>query len=93
MQTIGYIDVEKYQCISKHICTNEVIITPERVRHIKERRGEDFYEQYAENSMLNISRLFFLIRIIFLKINTRIQRSPVSVLEKETMRYIWLFGL
>lgn len=48
MQTIGYIDVEKYQCISKHICTDEVIITPERVRHIKERRGEDFYEQYAE---------------------------------------------
>lgn len=35
------------------------------------------------NSMLNISRLFFLIRIIFLKINTSIQQSPVSALVKE----------
>ena len=88
MQTIVYIDVEKYQCISKHICTNEVIITPERVRHIKERRGEDFYEQYAEYFSFVLSDPDYI-----LKINTRIQRSPVSVLEKETMRYIWLFGL
>lgn len=46
MQTVGKIDIEKYRCIAEDIVTDEVIITPERIRHIKERRGEGFYEKY-----------------------------------------------
>jgi len=45
--TVGYIDVEKYKMVSKHIQTAQVIITEERIRHIQERHPED-YERYAE---------------------------------------------
>lgn len=47
MYTVGYIDVEKYKMVSKHIQTAQVIITEERIRHIQERHPED-YERYAE---------------------------------------------
>lgn len=47
MQTVGYIDVEKYRCIADDIITDEVIITSERIEHIAERRGEGFYEKYS----------------------------------------------
>lgn len=40
MYTVGYIDVEKYKMVSKHIRIREVIITGKRVRHIQERRPE-----------------------------------------------------
>jgi hypothetical protein len=36
VQTVGYIDIEKYRCITDDITTDEVIITPERVQHIEE---------------------------------------------------------
>ena len=42
MLTVGYIDIEKYRCITDDITTDEVIITEERIHHIKERRGTDF---------------------------------------------------
>ena len=35
VQTVGYIDIEKYRCITDDITTDEVIITPERIQHIK----------------------------------------------------------
>ncbi len=47
VKTIGKIDIEIYQCVTKDIKTDEVIITDERVRHIKERHPND-YEQYFE---------------------------------------------
>ena len=47
MYTVGYIDVEKYKMVSKHIQTAQVIIPEERIRHIQERHPED-YERYAE---------------------------------------------
>lgn len=46
MYTVGYIDAGKYESVSKHIRTREVIITEERIRHIQERHPED-YERYA----------------------------------------------
>lgn len=46
VQTVGRIDIEKYRCITNHIITDEVIITPERIQHIRERRGADFLEKY-----------------------------------------------
>ena len=45
MNFVGKIDIEKYKCITKDITTDEVIITNERIKHIKERHPND-YEQY-----------------------------------------------
>lgn len=36
MRTVGHIDIKKYYCITNDITTDEVIITEERTRHIKE---------------------------------------------------------
>ena len=47
--SIGKIDVEKYQNITdKRILTNEVIITDNRIEHIIQRRGQNFYVEYHE---------------------------------------------
>ena len=45
MQTVGYIDIEKYRCITDDITTDEVIITDERIQHILERHPGD-YERF-----------------------------------------------
>ena len=42
---IGKIDREIYKCVTKDIRTDEVIITDERIQHIKERHPND-YEKY-----------------------------------------------
>lgn len=36
VQTVGRIDIEKYRCITDDITTDEVIITDERIQHIKD---------------------------------------------------------
>lgn len=46
VHTIGRIDRAIYSCITEDIVTDEVIITDERVQHIIERRGKEFYEEY-----------------------------------------------
>ncbi|MCM1253178.1 MAG: PBECR2 nuclease fold domain-containing protein [Clostridium sp.] len=48
MHLVGRIDKDIYKCVMEDIVTDEVIITDERVRHIKERRGEEFYNTYAD---------------------------------------------
>ncbi|MCM1126858.1 MAG: PBECR2 nuclease fold domain-containing protein [Lachnospiraceae bacterium] len=45
---VGRINREIYKCITDDILTDEVIITDERIRHIKERRGKEFYNIYAD---------------------------------------------
>lgn len=42
VQTVGYIDREKYSCITKDITTDEVILTPERVQHIEDHHPGHF---------------------------------------------------
>ena len=42
MKVIGYLDREKYRCMSEHLITNEVIITEERIQHIQERHPGEF---------------------------------------------------
>ena len=37
MQTVGKINREIYRCIAENITTDEVVITEERIRHIRER--------------------------------------------------------
>lgn len=44
MHYIGKIDVEKYKCITNDIATDEVIITNERIQHIKDGHNGDFEE-------------------------------------------------
>lgn len=45
MYLVGKIDIEIYNCIAKDITTDEVIITDERIQHIKEHHPNN-YEQY-----------------------------------------------
>ena len=42
MHTVGEIDRRIYKCITNDITTNEVIITDERIMHIKERHPDDY---------------------------------------------------
>lgn len=46
MHYVGKIDREIFSCISVDIATDEVIITDERIAHIKERHPGD-YERYV----------------------------------------------
>lgn len=49
MHYLGKIDLEKYINITnKKIVTDQVIITDNRIQHIIERRGREFYEKYAK---------------------------------------------
>jgi hypothetical protein len=63
VHSVCKIDKEKFKYISKDIITDEVIITDERIGHIIQRRGEDFYKNIA----LNLQR-YWKNRIIFLPI-------------------------
>ena len=46
MEFVGRIDIEKYKVVSNDIRTDEVIITEERIEHIKDRHPND-YERYV----------------------------------------------
>lgn len=46
MQMVGHIDINKYRCISENISTDEVILTNERMQHIIDRRGKEFFDEY-----------------------------------------------
>lgn len=47
VHSIGRIDVEKYRVVSGSIRTDEVIITEERIEHIKQRHPSNF-EKYSQ---------------------------------------------
>ncbi len=46
MIPICNINEKIYECVSKEFLSDEVIITDERIKHIKEHRGIEFYEFY-----------------------------------------------
>ncbi len=46
LHTIAKIDREKYSCIARNIITDEVVITKERIEHIKERHPGDYERFY-----------------------------------------------
>lgn len=54
MRLIGKIDIEIYKCIDNDITTDEVIITDERLRHIRERHPGDYesIEQYLQKALM-----------------------------------------
>ena len=47
MYIVGKIDKNIYKNIIQDIVTDEVIITEERVAHIIQRRGQEFYDKYG----------------------------------------------
>lgn len=47
MHFIGKINKKMYECIATEIVTDEVIITDERIAHIVQRRGQEFYDSYG----------------------------------------------
>ena len=47
MHTIGKIDKNIYKCITDNIATDEVIITDERIQHIKDRHPNDYEKYYS----------------------------------------------
>lgn len=47
MHFIGKIDKNIYKCITENIVTDEVIITDERVSHIKKRHPNDYEKYYS----------------------------------------------
>lgn len=55
VHTVGKINREIYKCIAAEIMTDEVIITDERIGHIRERRGADFLEKYERYFPLILS--------------------------------------
>ncbi|MDD6446711.1 PBECR2 nuclease fold domain-containing protein [Oscillospiraceae bacterium LCP25S3_E10] len=46
VHTVGKIDIDKYKCVTDGIKSSEVIITDERIQHIKDRHPND-YEKYC----------------------------------------------
>ena len=48
MQYIGRIDKNKFVGILANISSDEVIITDERIQHINNGRGSEFYETYSK---------------------------------------------
>lgn len=48
VHVVGKIDRKIYKCITEDIVTDEVIITDERIQHIIDRRGNEFYEKYGD---------------------------------------------
>lgn len=53
VQTIGKIDPQKYRVVSETIRTDEVVITDERIQHIKDHHPNDFerYSQYISKML------------------------------------------
>lgn len=47
VHTVGKIEIDQYKPITPEIRTDEIIITDERIEHIIERRGKEFYEKYG----------------------------------------------
>lgn len=45
MREVGKINIDIYKCVTEDITTDEVIITDERIQHIKDRHPND-YERY-----------------------------------------------
>lgn len=55
MHTIGKIDREIYKCVTEDIVTDEIIITDERIGHIKTQHPNDFerYCEYLTQAVIN----------------------------------------
>ena len=55
VHSVGKIDIKKYKCITNDITTDEVIITDERIQHIKDRHPNDYEKYYKYMSEVILS--------------------------------------
>ena len=55
MHLVGRINRNIYECVTRNIITDEVIITEERIEHIKERHPTDF-ERYNMGNLTEFLR-------------------------------------
>ncbi len=52
VQTVGRIDKAIYRCVSDNITTDEVVITDERISHVRERHLNDFEKFFSYIPMI-----------------------------------------
>ncbi len=57
---VGRMDVEKYRCVTPDIQSDEVVLTEERVQHIKDRHPND-YERFCDYIPEMIARPDYII--------------------------------
>ena len=57
MLVVGHIDMEKYSCVTTDIATDEVILTEERIAHIRQRHPGD-YERYMQYTAMCLKCFF-----------------------------------
>ena len=62
MHIVGKINREIYKCITDDIVTDEVIITDERIQHIIDRRGKEFYEKYGDKFISILQEPDFILK-------------------------------
>ena len=60
VREVGRIDIEKYRCVAEEIITDEVVITDERIAHIREHHPND-YERFSGYLSLIISEPDYII--------------------------------
>lgn len=61
VHTVGRIDRNIYRCITEDITTDEVIITDERIKHVKDRHPND-YERYFQYMKSGIEKPDYIIK-------------------------------
>ena len=66
MYLVGKIDIEIYNCITKDITTDEVIITDKQIDHIKNRHPNDYelFNKYLEKIVEHLIILLKLINLL-----------------------------
>lgn len=55
MHHVTRLDIEKYKCVTENITTDEVVITDERIQHIKGHHPNDYerYSSYISEALQN----------------------------------------
>lgn len=84
MREVGRIDIEKYRCVAEEIITDEVVITDERIAHIREHHPND-YERFSGYLSLIISEPDYIIEDV--RPNTAVVLKEI-VENKERFRLV-----
>lgn len=84
VHSIGKIDKEIYKCITESIITDEVVITDNQIKHIKERHPND-YERFSEYFNEIISKPDYIVETS--KPNTALILKEIIV-EKEQFKTV-----
>ncbi len=77
---IGKINRDIYKCISADIISDEVIITDERIQHIKDRHPDD-YERFCSYLKIVVEEPDYIVETM--KPNTALILKEIRISEKE----------